>query len=115
MTGLVREYGYGVLGRITLLVLFAGHALFAVAEAQTPRMDDRGVFLYVVNNGSAAISAFRIDAKNGALALVKGSPYATGEGPYSAAADPNGTTLFVTNSTPGTISAYRIDATSGEM
>ena len=42
-----------------------------------------GRFLYVANGGSNTISAYTIDANNGALTPVGGSPFAAGTVPYS--------------------------------
>jgi DNA-binding beta-propeller fold protein YncE len=74
-------------------------------------VDPTGKFVYVANQGSANISAFKIDA-NGAL--LPAGTFGAGTGPRSVGFDPAGKYLYVANSA-GTISAYSIDASSGVL
>jgi 6-phosphogluconolactonase len=79
-------------------------------------------YVYVANDGSANVSAFAINASNGTLTQVKGSPFAAGPEPWGIAVDPIGKFAYVTNVTDGTsrnasgsVSAYAINARSGAL
>jgi 6-phosphogluconolactonase len=50
-------------------------------------IDAAGKFAYVANSGSNSndVSGYAINAKNGALTPVKGSPFAAGYGPIGVA------------------------------
>ena len=47
-------------------------------------------FAYVANSGSGNVSAYTIDATNGALTPAAGSPFGAGSGPHGVAVDPTG-------------------------
>jgi 6-phosphogluconolactonase len=72
-------------------------------------------FVYVANRGSNNISAFTVDAGNGTLAAIAGSPFAAGNLPVALAVDPTGTYAYVVNQTDATISAFTIDRASGAL
>jgi 6-phosphogluconolactonase len=72
-------------------------------------------FVYVANRGSNNVSAYTVDAGNGALAQIVGSPFAAGNLPVAIAVDPTGTYAYVVNQTDATISAFTIDRTSGAL
>src|SRR5580692_8035944 len=75
-----------------------------------------GRFVYVANQLSNDISAFAIDAVNGVLVPVNGSPFvATGTTPTALAVDPNGEFLYVANNGSGSVSAFSIDALNGAL
>lgn len=62
-------------------------------------MDPAGAFLYVANfGGSNNISVFSINASNGGLSQVSGSPFYIGVTPTSMQLTPNGNFLYVTTS-----------------
>jgi 6-phosphogluconolactonase len=68
-------------------------------------------FLYVANQGSNDISAFRIDTETGALTALFDSPYATGGDDtfaMSLAATANGKFLYAANFNSGDISEFKI-------
>lgn len=67
-------------------------------------------FLYVLNQGSANISAFTIDPGTGNLGAIAGSPFATPAAPQSIAISPKGNFLFVSNPAAGTVSGFAIDS-----
>jgi len=68
--------------------------------------------VYVTNQGSATVSAFKPDA-SGALTAI-GGPVATGANPSEVALTPDGRFAYVANSTtPGTVSAFAIGADGG--
>jgi len=80
-------------------------------------------FAYVVNQGSntvaSSISAYTIDAKNGHMTAVSGSPFEDGgSGTFvfaaSVAVDPSSRFAYVANGN-NTLSAYTIDATTGAL
>ncbi len=60
-------------------------------------VDPKGKFAYVVNYGRNNVSAYTIDAPNGALTQVAGSPFAAGKGPIGMAVDPTGKFAYVSN------------------
>jgi 6-phosphogluconolactonase len=70
---------------------------------------------YVTNQGGNTVSASTINASTGALTAVSNSPFATGMGPVSVAADPAAKFLYVANSTDGTVSGYSIDPATGAL
>ena len=68
-------------------------------------------FLYVANDGSDDISAFKIDTDRGGLTPVPDSPFGSGGTAgfgISLAATPNGRFLYAGNGGSGNISAFRI-------
>jgi 6-phosphogluconolactonase (cycloisomerase 2 family) len=72
-------------------------------------------FLYVANRGSGNVSAYTIDAADGALTPIAGSPFTTGSTPVAIAVDPSGAYVYVANQTGGNISAFTINRTSGAL
>ena len=68
-------------------------------------------FLYVVNEGSNNIWAYRVDGTNGALNVVTGSPFRTGTQPLTVIAQQG----FVYANTAEGISAFQINTTSGAL
>ena len=78
-------------------------------------------FAYVVNVYSNNVSAYAIDASNGALTQVQGSPFAAGYGPYGVAIDPSGKFAYVANNGTisghytGNVSAFAINPRSGAL
>jgi 6-phosphogluconolactonase len=72
-------------------------------------------FVYVANRGSNNVSGYTIDAGNGSLAPIIGSPFAAGNLPVALAVDPTGTYAYLVNQTDSTISAFTIDRTSGAL
>jgi 6-phosphogluconolactonase len=62
-------------------------------------MDSAGSFLYVGNSGSnGSISVFSIDASNGGLSPVSGSPFTTNIPALNIKLSPSGNVLYVTGS-----------------
>ena len=78
-------------------------------------------FAYVVNVYSNNVSAYAVDASNGALTQVQGSPFAAGYGPYGVAIDPSGKFAYVANNGTvsghyrGNVSAFAINPRSGAL
>lgn len=58
------------------------------SSAQSAGRTVTGHYLYVTNGGSQDVSTFAINARNGALRQVKGSPFAAAIGPVAVAIDP---------------------------
>ena len=83
---------------------------FAAGSAPVSATFSNGV-LYVVNQGSANLSAFGLNNATGQLTQIKGSPYQVGTRPVSVAAAAHGTFLLVTNGgsgNPGSISVFSV-------
>ena len=85
-------------------------------------VDPSGRFVYVLNyacaSGCAAsgtISAFAIDNTTGALTPVPGSPFPTGDGPYSLAIAPSGRFAYVANYWSQDVWAYVINPATGAL
>jgi 6-phosphogluconolactonase len=88
-------------------------------------VDPTGKFAYVTNldsyTGVAGVSGYAINAANGALTQVNGSPFQASFGPLGVAVDPTGKFAYVTNiglgtsGNPGSISAYRVKVVSGAL
>lgn len=58
---------------------------------------------------SKSVSAYTIDASNGKLRLVPGSPFASGSAPMVVALTPDGRFAYVVNHESADVSAYKID------
>lgn len=78
-------------------------------------VDPSGRFAYVANSGSNDVSAYTINATNGALTAVTGSPFTAGTGPSSITVDQTGKYAYVTNHGTTTISVFAIDAATGAL
>jgi len=83
--------------------------------AHGERVDVAVEYAYVVNFGAGNVSAYSLDTTTGALTPVRGSPYAAGGDPNSAAVDPTGKSLYVANLHSNNVSAFTIDTTSGAL
>ncbi|MCU7797827.1 MAG: lactonase family protein [Candidatus Thiodiazotropha sp. (ex Myrtea spinifera)] len=77
-------------------------------------IDPSGRFAYVANS-SDTLSAYSIDSSTGALTLLTGSPFATGDIPSSVIVDPTGRFLYNANLNTDNISAFAIDSVTGEL
>jgi 6-phosphogluconolactonase (cycloisomerase 2 family) len=73
-----------------------------------------GRFAYAVNN-AGSVSAFSINAANGALTPIASSPFPAGTSPFVMAVDPAGPFAYVANAGDNTVSAYTIDGTTGAL
>jgi 6-phosphogluconolactonase len=71
--------------------------------------------LFVANNGSSDISAFKFDATTSALTPVPGSPFTGVAAPMGAATDISGKFLYVTNLSSNAVSAFTIDSATGTL
>jgi 6-phosphogluconolactonase (cycloisomerase 2 family) len=83
-------------------------------------VDPAGKFAYVADLGvhtgmSGYVSAYKINATNGKLTSVAGSPFPAGQGPITIAINPTGTFAYVTNVWDNTISGYAINAGTGAL
>jgi len=82
-----------------------------------------GNFLYVANSGSNNVSAFAICdnlsttclVADGTLTAVTGSPFSSGLGPVSIAADPSGKFLYVADKQSNQVSEYKISTGTGAL
>ncbi len=84
--------------------------------------DPSGRFLYALNcgancsgSGPGDIAAYTIDQQTGALTPISGSPFATGQWPYSLAIDPTGHFAYVANAGSGDVYSFHIDSQTGAL
>ncbi len=89
------------------LVVFVLFVVFRAGMAQAQP------FVYVANQGSNNISAYRADAESGGLSLIGTFP--VGVQPRGIGVDPSGQFLFVANQGSGDVSAFRIVPTTGAL
>ncbi len=98
-------------------------ALLAVAVALAGLAGCNSVFsttssashVVYVTVPSLGVAAFRVDNSSGNSTTILGSPYATGNSPFSIQVHPNKQFLYVTNSADNTISLFKIDGSSGAL
>jgi 6-phosphogluconolactonase len=100
-------------------IALPGAGTNALAEI---KVDPSGKFLYVVNDGlTGAVYAYAINASDGSLTAVAGSPFPAGVGSFSLTFDASGTHLYTANAFDnngvgvGTISAYSLDTSTGVL
>ncbi|MGC3980521.1 MAG: beta-propeller fold lactonase family protein [Steroidobacteraceae bacterium] len=78
-----------------------------------------GKFLYIPNTDSNNVSGYAINATNGVLTEITGSPFSAGVGAVLASAEPTNKFLYVSNqgSTTATanLSAYAINSVTGVL
>jgi 6-phosphogluconolactonase len=103
---LVLGTGTGIAIITATLGPISGSATITVIE---PSSNASAEFAYVANQGGNTISGYVIDPVSGVLNPVPGSPFVTGTGPRSVAADPTGHYVYVPNEFVGTVSNYKID------
>jgi 6-phosphogluconolactonase len=85
---------------------------FPVSIAHSP--DNR--FVYIVNQGTGTISAYRIHAENGSLMGVPGSPFATPfHHPDAITVSPDGRHAYVTNEDGNAVMGYHINPDNGKL
>jgi 6-phosphogluconolactonase len=84
--------------------------------------DPSGRFLYALNcgdncsgSGPGYIAAYAIDQQTGSLTPVIGSPFTTGQFPYSLAIDPTGHFAYAANAGSNNVYSYTIDSQSGAL
>ncbi len=82
-------------------------------------IEPSGKFLYVglggTVNANHFVAAFSIDSSTGALTPVSGSPFTTGDGPFSIGLDQSGKYLYTANSHDSSVSAFTIDSSTGAL
>jgi len=78
-------------------------------------LDPQGRFAFVVNAASANISVFRLDAQDGHLSEVEGSPFFTGFNPYSVTVHPSGRFVYVARPRDNLVEAHALDAETGRL
>ena len=106
---------------IRLALAFTPLLLVASASAENASLNDIegcNQFAYVANEDANNVSGYKINAANGELTALEGSPFTTGEaGPTSVAVDPAGRFLYVTNQylQDNDVAGFRIDCTSGKL
>ncbi len=78
-------------------------------------VDPTNNFLYVVNHGSASVSAFRINPSTGALSALNPSTVSTGSGPVAITMHSSGKFLYVSNNASSNISGFNVSTTNGAL
>src|SRR5687767_6000523 len=102
-----------------VLLLMTAALLLALAGCNGFFVDDvteEGEFVFVANNNAGttgSVSGFLIEATNGSLAQLSGSPFSAGTGPLDLDSDANGQFLYVANQ--GNITAFTIDPDNGGL
>lgn len=91
----------------------AGSPFAGFLSPNSVTVDPSGKFAYVAKRDAANVAAFTIEA-SGALTAVPGSPYLTGQGPFSVIVDSSGF-ASTANQISNTVSTFRIDATNGAL
>ena len=74
-----------------------------------------GKFAYVPLQGSTKIVAYAIDAANGGLTEISGSPFTIGSASCSIAIDPTGKYAYVANLNTDDVTGYSIHVTTGAL
>lgn len=77
-------------------------------------VDSSGQFLFVLNQGSANISVFNIDATRGLLTEISGSPFTVPATAQFMTVSPTAGFLYLSNGAAGTISVFSI-ASNGSI
>jgi 6-phosphogluconolactonase len=112
----VSAYAINASGALTQV---PGSPFAAGPDPTAEAIDPTGSFLYVVNGGNSSVkgsvSAYTINASNGALTQVPGSPFAAGTLPRGVAIDPTGPFVYVANALSNDVSAFVINASSGAL
>lgn len=70
---------------------------------------------YVVSAAVNGISVFRVDASNGSLTPVPGSPFPAPSQPVRAVADPQGRFVYAALGSAGQVAGYTMDASTGAL
>ncbi len=84
-------------------------------NAQGIRVTPNGTFAVIANAGTNNVSVMSLNAANGVLTNIGGSPFGAGTGPAAVAIDPAGKFVFVANQTSSNLSAYTINAATGGL
>lgn len=103
----------GALSLIDNILTRIGPTDFAIVQgphvqAWTPR------FVHVANSGSNDVSAFKVDAANGALTEV-GTPTLAGTRPVSLATDPRQRFIYVANQDSSDIDLFLVSPSTGAL
>ena len=102
-------------GSPTFGELRANGYVLAGNEPREVIVDPASRFAYVPNASDNTISAFSINAVNGDLTPVPGSPFPSGALPLIGVVDPQGNYLYIANGSSNDISAFSIDSKSGAL
>jgi 6-phosphogluconolactonase len=80
-------------------------------------LDPTGRYIAMTNTASATVTVMKIDAAQGSLTSVAGSPYTPTVGtlPGSVAYDPSGRFAYLPAGSPASISSYAIDVDTGVL
>lgn len=90
---------------------------FTVPSSGQPiylNMESNGKFLYAPLL-SGGIAGFAIDSSTGALSDIPGSPFDTGNLPFTLASDPLGRFLYAIDNNLSSVEGFNIDATTGAL
>lgn len=91
----------------------AGNPL-AIQPGNYLSIDPLGKFLFVP--GATGVSVYPINTTTAALGTpAAGSPFVTGNNPYSVRVDPSGKFAYVANDGSGTVSAFTLNSSTGVL
>jgi len=109
--------GYSINGATGALTS-TGTSVPAHIGSDTLHFVPSGKFAYAPNMGNedptGTVSGYSVNAANGALSEIPGSPFPSGERSFWIAFDPSGKFAYVANALSG-IWGYRIDSTTGAL
>jgi 6-phosphogluconolactonase len=71
--------------------------------------------VYIAGQAPDLVAGYAVDATNGVLGGIPGSPFAAGAHPSSIASDPSGHFIYAVNSGAGTVSGYAVAAGTGAL
>ena len=77
--------------------------------------DFSGRYLYVANDGSNEVSAWRVDPGSGRLSAIPGAPFKAGKSPSALAVHPSNQFLYTADFDSASVSAFRIDPANGAL
>jgi 6-phosphogluconolactonase len=85
------------------------------AQIMSVATDPAGKYVFAANAAYNTVGVYAINASNGSLTIVPGSPYATGNPASFVIVDPTGKFVYVTNRNNGTISAFTLNSVTGAL
>ena len=97
------------------LIAVAGSPFAALSQPGALMVDPLGNYLYVVNYGQNAISAYKISSTTGSLTSLSPASVATNAGPISIAIRSDDTWMFVTNFNSANVSQYAVTPATGQL
>ena len=97
------------------LIAVAGSPFAALSQPGALTVDPLGNYLYVVDTGENAISAYKISSTTGSLTSLSPASVATNAGATSIAIRSDDTWMFVTNFNSANVSQYAVTPATGQL